>query len=327
MSDPLVLLGEVRTALLPNSGGLAAREASALLSLLPGQRVSMRERPLALAVSPSSPVGVDCRLATVSRSESRAIGTVAAHAVLVGGRVLQSSACSSVVRAADQHRRPWSHYLTRAGTVELVHRIGDDTSTAVDLTEGFLEGSGPTTLDLGSISERLLTRVRTDPRLDQDPPVHSGATRLRWAARVAPPVDGSARGRTLFAFRLEDENTRSVRIMVPTVRDLAGAQRFCEDLAIHDWLLSTLASALSDADRPRPESDSSKELAPLLEQLVHLWMPGAHTPPRLRELWTRLESDPGFTRQWTAQVGHLRDRLAVATLEALRSSKISTVQW
>ncbi|GAB0106521.1 SCO2521 family protein [Nocardia sp. JMUB6875] len=327
MNDPLVLLGEVRTALLPNSGGLATREASALLSLLPGQRVLMRERPLALAVSPSSAVGVDCRLATVSRSESRAIGTVAAHAVLVGGRVIQSSACSTVVRAADQNRRPWSHYLNQVGTVELLHRIGDDTTAAVDLTEGFLEGSTATTLDLGSISDRLLTRVRTDPRLDQDPPVRSGATRLRWAARVAPPVDGTARARTLFAFRLEDENTRSVRIMVPTARDLAGVQRFCEDLAVHDWLLSILGAALSEADSEAPERDSSARLSPLLEQLVHLWMPGAHTPPRLRELWTRLESDPGFTRQWTAQVGQLRDGLAVATLAALRSSKISTIQW
>ncbi|MTE14630.1 SCO2521 family protein [Nocardia aurantiaca] len=327
MSDPLVLLGEVRTALLPNSGGLAAREAQALLSLLPGQRVLMRERPLPLAVSPSSAIGVDCKLATVSRSDSRAIGTVAAHAILVGGRVIQSSACSTVVRTADKNRRPWSHYLKQVGTLEVWHRIADDPSAAVDLTEGFLEGSSATTLDLGSVSDRLLTRVRTDPRLDQQPPVRSSATRLRWAARVAPPVGGAVRGRTLFAFRLEDENTRSVRIMVPTARDLAGVQRFCEDLATHDWLLSTLGAALSEAERPAPERDPAVELAPLLEHLVHLWMPGAHTPPRLRELWTRLESDPGFTRQWTAQVGHLRDRLAVATLEALRSSKISTIQW
>ncbi|OJF83321.1 SCO2521 family protein [Nocardia seriolae] len=327
MNDPLVLLGEVRTGLLPNSGGLAAREASALLSLLPGQRVLMRERPLALAISPSSAVGVDCALATVSRNETRAIGTVAAHAVLVGGRVAQSSACSTVVRAEDKNRRPWSHYLTQVGTLEAWHRIADDASAAVDLTEGFLEGSSASTLDLGSISDRLLTRVRTDPRLDQDPPVRSAATRLRWAARVAPPVGGSVRGRTLFAFRLEDEATRSVRIMVPTARDLAGVQRFCEDLAVHDWLLSTVGSALAEADRPTPERSPSTQLAPLLERLVQLWMPGAHTPPRLRELWTRLESDPGFTRQWTAQVGQLRDRLAVATLDALRSSKISTIQW
>ncbi|MEC3914234.1 SCO2521 family protein [Nocardia sp. CDC160] len=325
MSDPLVLLGEVRTALLPNSGALAAREASALLSLLPGQRVLMRERPLALAISPSSAVGVDCRLA--STKETRAIGTVAAHAVLVGGRVAQSSACSTVVRAPDKNRRPWSHYLTQVGTVEVWHRITEDAPAAVDLTEGFLGGSSATTLDLGSISDRLLTRVRTDRRLDQDPPVRSSATRLRWAARVAPPLGGSVRERAHLSFRLEDETTRSVQIIVPSIRELGFVQRFCEDLAVHDWLLSVLGAALSEADRPMPERDSTAQLAPLLEQLVHLWMPGAHTPPKLRDLWTRLESDPGFTRQWTAQVGQLRDRLAVATLEALRSSKISTIQW
>ncbi|MEV6770787.1 SCO2521 family protein [Nocardia sp. NPDC051030] len=327
MTDPLVLLGEVRTALLPNSAALAAREASALLSLLPGQRVLVRERPLPLAVSPSSAVGVDCQLATVSRSESRVIGTVGTHAVLVGGRVLQSSSCTRVERAAVSNRQRWSHYLTRVGSVELIHRLGDDTAAAVDLTEGYLEGSSATTLDLASTSERLLTRVRMTPTLDQKPPVRTAPTRLRWAARVAPPVEGAVRGRTLFAFRLEDENTRSVRIMVPTVRDLAGVQRFCEDLAVHDWLLSTLGAALADADAGGPDRDSLERLSPLLEQLVHLWMPGAHTPPRLRELWTRLENDPGFSRQWTAQVGQLRDRLAVATLEALRSAKISTAEW
>jgi len=38
-------------------------------------------------ISPSTAIGVDCQLATVSRSESRAVGTVASHATLVAGRV------------------------------------------------------------------------------------------------------------------------------------------------------------------------------------------------------------------------------------------------
>lgn len=327
VSDPLVLLGEVRTGLLPASVALPSAEVAELLALLPGQRVLTRERPLALAISPTAAVGVDCQLATVSRSESRVVGTVASHAALVGGRVAQSSSAVRVVRAAESSRRPWSHYLSQLGTVELIPRIGDDTAAAVDLSEGFLEASSSTTLDLGSISDRLLTQVRTDARLDRRPQLRTTATRLRWAARVAPRLEGEVRNRTLFAFRLEDESTRSVRIMVPTVRDLAGVQRFCEDLAVHDWLLTTLDAALADAGRLGPERDAVALLSPLLEQLVHLWMPGAHTPPRLRELWTRLEADPGFSRQWTAQVGQLRDRLAVATLEALRSSKISTAQW
>ncbi|WP_067532728.1 SCO2521 family protein [Nocardia crassostreae] len=327
MSDPLVLLGEVRTGLLPSADPLAPREAADLLALLPGQRVLLRERPVALAISPSSAVGVDCQLATVSRSQSRAIGTVASHAVLLGGRIVQSSSVTRVVRATDSNRRPWAHYLTQIGSLELIPRLGDDTAAAVDLTEGFLEASSGTTLDLGSISDRLLTRVRIDPGLDQRPPVRAATTRLRWAARVAPPVGGGPRSRTLFAFRLEDETTRTVRIMVPTVRDLAVVQRFCEDLAAHDWLLTIVGATLGDAAQAVPNRDAVALLSPVLEQLVHLWMPGAHTPPRLRELWTRLESDPGFSRQWTAQVGQLRDRLAVATLEALRNSKISTAEW
>ncbi|MFI6871132.1 SCO2521 family protein [Nocardia sp. NPDC050406] len=327
MGDPLVVLGEVRTCLLPTSDTLAAEDVTELLTLQPGRRVLARERPVPLAISPSSAVGVDCALATVSRSNTRAIGTVASHAVVVGGRIAQSSSSTRVVRAPVAARRPWSHYLAQVGAVELIPRLGDDTAAAIDLSEGYLEASTAKTLDLASISDRMLTRVRMDDRLDQQPPVRTTATRLRWAARVAPPVEGEDRPRTLFAFRIEDESLRTVRIMVPSTRDLGGVQRFCEDLAAHDWLLTTLSAALADADRSGPGRDAVVALNPLLEQLVHLWMPGAHTPTRLRELWTRLESDPGFSRQWSAQVGRLRDRLAVATLEALRSAKISTAEW
>lgn len=327
MSDPLVVLGEVRTCLLPTSDTLPVEDVSELLTLQPGRRVLSRERPVPLAISPSAAVGVDCALATVSRSNTRAIGTVASHAVVVGGRIAQSSSSTRVVRAPVAARRPWSHYLTKVGAIELIPRLGDDIAAAIDLSEGFLEASNAKTLDLGSISDRMLTRVRMDDRLDQQPPVRTTATRLRWAARVAPPVDGDESRRPLFAFRIEDESLRTVRIMVSSARDLGGVQRFCEDLAAHDWLLTTLAAALADADRAGPGRDAAVALNPFLEQLVHLWMPGAHTPTRLRELWTRLESDPGFSRQWAAQVGRLRDRLAVATLEALRSAKISTAEW
>ncbi|WP_405487249.1 SCO2521 family protein [Nocardia sp. NBC_00511] len=328
MSDPLVLLGEVRTCLLPTERALAGRETSALLALLPGQQVQIRERPLPRAVSPGIAVGVDCVLATVRNAKARSVGTVATHAVLVGGRVAQSSSAVRVVRAADSNRKPWDHYLASVGTVELIPRIGDDTAAAVDLAEGFLEASSATTLDLASISDRLLTRVTMDAqRGGERAPVRTSPTRLRWSARVAPTLDGEARGRTVVGFRIENESVRSVRIVVPTVQDLAAVQRFCEDLAVHDWLLTTLGSALADVQGIGRDRDPVAMLSPLLEQLVHLWMPGAHTPPRMRELWSRLEADPGFTKQWQAQVGQLRDRLTVATLEALRSAKISDAYW
>lgn len=65
----------------------------------------------------------------------------------------------------------------------------------------------------------------------------------------------------------------------------------------------------------------------MLEQLVPLWMPGAHTPPPLRALWAELEAAPGFTRQWSARAEQLRDRMMTATLNALRNSKISSNDW
>ena len=60
---PMLILGEVRTCLLHNSGPLPRNATTELLGLLSGQQVLFTERPIGRAVSPEMPVGVDCRLA------------------------------------------------------------------------------------------------------------------------------------------------------------------------------------------------------------------------------------------------------------------------
>jgi hypothetical protein len=319
--EPLILLGEVRTCLLPDSRCLDSGSVRDLLAVMPGRPVTWRERPVGFAASPATAVGVDCALATASTTAVRAIGTVATRAIVLGGRVLQSSARTDVDVALDTHRQAWSHYLSRLGVVEVVSRIKNRPALVADLSAGFLgDRSAADILDLAAISERMLARLRMNVRLDQRPPILAATTRLRWTAEVADVPRPRA------SVELGEGRRRSVRLWLPEPALLGSAQRFCEDLAAHDWLLTTVGAAIAEADQ-LSDDESLDVLAPLLEHLVHLWMPSAHAPEALRHLWADLEDDPGFTRQWTALVGLLRDRIAVATLAALRRSRINTTDW
>ncbi|MFC6011249.1 SCO2521 family protein [Nocardia lasii] len=313
---PLALLGEVRTGLLPESAALSRGSAAELLTLVRGRHVQSRERPLSWAQSPVIPEGVDCRLATPQRARVRGVGTVATHAVVRGGRILQSSAQATVVPAQGNHRRGWGHYLGRIGVVEILTRTTANLGS--HLVEGFL---GPPdlvapTLDPGAIAARLHTRVRTDPILDQRPPIQTAACGLRWAARIRAGQAPS------MSFVLLDDETRLASVVVGDETELRAVQRFCEDLATHDWLLTVLTEVIDEAEMAQlSHSSPAQVLTPLLEHLVHLWLPGAFTPPVLRGLWTGLEADPGFSTQWNARVGQLRDRISVATLGALNRTQ------
>lgn len=320
-TTPLVVLGEVRTCLLPSATALTGAEACDLLALMPGCTVRWRERPGTLAVSPTTAVGVDCDLSLGERT-AHIVGTVATSAVLCGGRVLQSTARTQVIRAGSRRRQTWSHYLSRKGVTEVISRIPERATAAEALAEGYLTGPvGDDTLDLASISERLLARLRADTRLDQKPPVRAGTTRLRWTARIGGSAGPAA------ALYLDDAALRTVRLIVRDEADLDAAQRFCEDLAAHDWLLTVVADALAEADRfPSHSRERTDLLAPVLEDLTGLWMPGAHTPASMRALWRDLQVDPGLSRQWSALVARLRDRIAVATLHALQHKAFDT-EW
>ncbi len=321
---PLVVLGEVRTCLVPDSAALSQGVVQDLLALVPGRRVVSRSRPVALASSPSTAIGVDCRLATASGTTLRAVGTAAAKAVVVGGRVLQSSVHTGVVRSFSTRRQAWSHYLGRAGVTEVLTRVSDGDRVGADLVEAVMLSGvpPPETLDLGSISEHLLRRVRMNAALDQRVPFVAETTRLRWAARVVPDAQPSLR------FLLDDEARRCAIVTVGDERELAVVPRFCEDLALHDWLLTVVGAEIERADLlTHNGSESVKIVATMLEHVVHLWLPGAHSPAALRGVWRQLESDPGFSRQWESRIYQLRDRLSVATLSALYQADLSRTNW
>ncbi|WP_054815059.1 SCO2521 family protein [Nocardia arizonensis] len=313
VSPTLAAFGEVGTALLPTATALRRSEVEELLEFHPGRRAHWRERPVSLGISATTAEGVDCVLAAPGHPAVRAIGTVALRALVIGGRVAQSSAQSFVTRAASDKRMPWSHYLTKDGVLEVITKVTEETGGR--LSEGFLAAqSSAQTLDLTSITDRLLVRIRMDERLGGEPPLKVGSTRLRWVARVgAVPA-------SQIAFRVHDDTRRTVLLLVPSEQDLAVAQRFCEDLAVHDWLLSAVASVIERADLAGPGSPASAEiLAPFLQHLAHLWVPGVHSPRQLRAPWRQLQDDPDFTADWRRSIDHLRNRLLVATWNSARS--------
>ncbi|MFD6451135.1 MULTISPECIES: SCO2521 family protein [unclassified Nocardia] len=319
---PLVALGEVRTCLLPNSAALSRDAAVDLLDVVLGRPGLSRERPLDWAESPRLAVGIDCQL--VPHVRSRGVGTVATNALVIGGRVLQSSAHAIVAPAATSsgRRQTWAHYLGRVGTVELL--TGASATIADRLVVGFLSTAraADPVLDITAISTRLLTKVHSDVRLDRQPPLLVEPTRLRWAARVVPGAQASV------LFGLHQDRTRTALVTVGSADDLPEVRRYCQDLAVHDWLLTAVIDVIEDAEFAQTSGSTPESvLAPALQHLAHLWMPSAHTPPLLRCLWEQLENDPGFSRQWNARIGQLRDRVAVATLAALHRTSAQVRQW
>lgn len=299
----MLLLGEIRTCVLRNSGSLVHQDVARVLQLLPGERVSRSERPIAHAISPDLVTGVDCPLPTVSGTKCRGVGTVSARAVITGGHILQGSAHVRVDRGTADHRLPWSHYLARPGVVQTIGRFEPD-----DVIKGFLAVTAPeTTLDLGAVSERLIAGVQLNPGLDHVVPLRAKRTRMRWTAKVAQ-VGASGYGGE---FTIADDVVRTMSVSLEA-DDLDGVVGFCENLAMHDWVLTTVLRIVERSGagvRPGPEITAA--LRPAIDHLIHLWMPGAHVSEALLPLWDSLERRSGFSRQWRTTVARIRDQLAL----------------
>lgn len=311
----MLIVGEVRTILLRTSTRLSRPAVVELLGLKPGQRVRVTDRPVNRSVSPDQLFGVDCRLATNPATRARGIGTVAAHAVVTGGLVLQSSARAWLERAAVNHRLGWAHYASRHGVVEVISK-----ADVAQLARGHRTAvSDGAVLDLGSVSEYLIGAVQRRPHLDHQVAMRTRPTRVRWTATVA--AEPSVR------LHVDDEVLRTVELTLPEEL-LPSAERFCEDLALHDWLITALGRAVDQADQDLATGgDPIKTLTAAMERLVHLWMPGAHVDPAFRALWDALEVRPGFTLQWNAQVARIRDLIALRTLDALEHARHQDANW
>jgi hypothetical protein len=277
------------------------------LTFVAGARVRHSRRPTAHAVSPDRLTGVDCAMPTVLGAGPRGIGTVVSRAALTGGHVLQGSAYAQVRRSGTDRRLPWSYYLACPGIVETIGKTRSD-----ELANGFVTNRlTSSVLDLGAIGNRAIEAVHGVTGLDFKPPFRAARTTVRWAATLEPD-----RPRQI-AFSVESDSMRTVRVSTPDA-DVAQVVALCEDLALHDWLLTTLLYLI---ERSRigvgPADASVAALRPAVEHLLHLWMPGATVAPALRPLWEALEREAGFTRQWNASVQRIRDHLAVSTLAAM----------
>jgi len=304
----MLTLGEVHTGLLQHSSSLPPDRAAHAVSLLLGERVRQSERPIAYTVSPEVLTGVDCALAGLSGARTRVIGTTMSRACITGGHILQGSTYVRVGRSDANRRLPWSHYLSRPGSVEAIGRADPD-----DLVRGFAIPEPPIgTLDLGAISGRVMDSVQVRAGPDRAPPFRMWRTRLRWAAMPIAEHSESAEPRVRFT--VEEGNVRTLTV-IANVNSPTHVVELCEDLALHDWLLTSLVLIL---ERSRigalPRSEVVHRLAPAVDHLLHLWMPAVRVNQSLLGVWESIERWPGFTRQWRASVDRVRDQVAVSTL-------------
>jgi hypothetical protein len=306
----MLTLGEVHTGLLGNRASVTQGLAAQLLNLFLGERVRCSQRPMVYAVSSDLLTGVDCQLATSSGARVRGIGTAVSRAAITGGHVLQGSTYALVVKSDANRRLPWSHYLSRPGIIETLGK-----TDRTDLANGFLTTKqAPVSLDLGAISSRVMDTVqRRSLDLDRAPPFKMARTRLRWVLAVDAAQSTTSRVR----FTIDSPTVRTLQLTV-FEDDLPAAVELCEDLALHDWLLTALLEMIERSrigDSPRPQVVD--KLRPAIDYLIHLWMPAARLKESMLPLWEILERQPGFTKQWEASVSRIRDQVALSTIAQL----------
>jgi hypothetical protein len=300
-------IGEVHTGLLLTSTAVPVDTAVELLAIVPGGSVRTRQRPIRYAWSPEVLTGVDCTAPLAERREVRIVGTPATRLSLTDGRIIQAGTHATLRQDSAGRRRPWSHYLAQPGVLELLGKASDES-----LATGFLRGpTTSSTLDLGAVNVRTLATIQRSERLDRNPPFRGRLTRLRWSAETADSEQE-------ILFMLGADGLRTVRLRAPEPDPRALAD-FCADLALHDWLLSTLLDIVDRAvARSRPAAELISMLRPGIDNLVHAWMPAAHVSRALDRIWQELDLRSGFSLQWQKTVERIRDQLSVSLVEALQ---------
>jgi hypothetical protein len=299
-------IGEVHTGLLLTSAAVSADIAVELLAVLPGDSVRSRQRPVRYAWSPEVLTGVDCLAPIAGCRDVRLVGAPVTRLSLTDGHIVQATTYATLRQEPTGRRRPWAHYLARPGVIEVLGTVSDE-----QLAAGFLGGQSTTkTLDLSAVNIRALAAIQRSTQLDHDPPFRSRRTRLRWSSEAAE-------SRQEMAFTLGADGLRTVRLRTgePDSRALAN---FCADLALHDWLLSTLLDLVDRAvARNRPAAEMISMLRPGIDHLVHAWMPAAHVDRALTGIWQEFDLRSGFSLQWQKTVERIRDQFSVGIIEAL----------
>jgi hypothetical protein len=309
-----VRIGEIHTGVLMSAAGLESHAAAELFAALSFQPVRTWERPIRHAAAPEVLTGVDCLLPSASGSRGRAVGTVATEVSVTAGRVLQAATHAWVVPADVPRRLSWSHYLAHPATIEALGTV------PADLGEGFLaRDTRPGVLDLAGVCAAVMNRVQHAPGAERRAPFRARRTRLRWVATVRDDDEAA------LTYTLEDEDTRTVRITAPAgVVDRVPA--LCQDLALHDWLLSCVVALVDVAGiGHREHADVVDRLRPAVDHLLHAWMPGARLDEDLAAFWTEVERRTGFSRQWEATVQRIRDQMTLAAVELMGAAANGTI--
>jgi hypothetical protein len=300
-------IGEVHTSLLPTSAAVSADTAAELLAVVPGGLVGTRQRPVRYAWSPEVLTGVDCLAPLTDRREVRVVGTPATRLSLTDGHIIQAGTHVTLRHEPTGRRRPWGHYLANPGVLEVL-----GTASEENLATGFLRGVATmAALDLSTVNVRALTAIQRSRQLDHNPPFRTRRTRLRWSAE---PSDYAQE----IVFTIGNDGLRTVRLCTEESDPRALAE-FCTDLALHDWLLSTLLDIVDRAvARRRPAAELIGMLRPGIDHLVHTWMPAVHASRTLARMWQEIDLKSGLSAQWQKTVERIRDQLSVGIIEALQ---------
>jgi hypothetical protein len=240
---------------------------------------------------------------------------------VTGGQVVQAAAYTVLSRAEVDYRLPWSHYTARPGTLEVAGKARE-----ADLATGFLGQRSPGTLDVGAVASRILDRVQRSVSLDRRPPLRARRTQFRFAVSSTAnepltsentvsdgcPPDG---GRVEFV--IVDDVGRTLRISTAT-GNLVGFVGLCEDFALHDWLLTTVMNLVEESRiGAATGGELVSRLRPVIDHLLHLWMPGTQTDQALADVWEGLERQPGLSRQWHRLVDRIRDQMTLSVISLM----------
>jgi hypothetical protein len=307
----MLILGEVRTAALRHSGSVPRELVESALGLVAGERVRVSERPVSYATSPGVLTGVDCSVTARSGARVRGVGTLSGRVCLTGGLVLQGSVLARIDPVAAGRRQPWSHYLARPGVVEAIGRTDLPGVVATHLASG----RDVSTMGMGAFAARLMDDVQGCPALDRHTPIRARRTVLRWAALHDEEVEG-----VRVRFTVREDGLRTVLLVLGS-QQTAEIADLCEDLAMHDWLLTALLSVIDHSRIGVAEPvHSAERLRPAVDRLLHLWMPAARLGEFAAAVWGALEDRPGLSRQWKASVQRIRDQMAMAAALATRTA-------
>lgn len=306
------MVGEVHTGVLRGRDPVSGDVARRLVDLVAGEPVLVSERPLGYVRSPEKPVGVDCLLSEDGPARHvRGVGTALHRSSITGGHVVQGSAQATLVRAEQSARRPWSYYLARPGYIETLGR-----TKWPELAEALARAWRPAgALDLGAVAGRAADSVQRAVPSSGPVRLRAARIRLRWVADVDPDA-ATPRVR----YTVLRGNLRLLRL---TTRCASPAEiaAVAEDVAVHDWLLSTLIEATDNAPvGVLPRDQALRRLLPAIDYLLHLWMPGARGGELAEAVWAALERSGGFSRQWETLVHRIRDQLSVASVGALAAA-------